>query len=224
MKKLACVAVAFSMLLGFSASAATLSVSGGTGGTLPGGFDPIGWSNPDGIGQGSNITIFTSANAAAGGLFVTPATSIQLTFTYMGTEAGNTNFSDSQLSWDNTALFNNKVTPVGTSVISTHANLGSGLIPLLFRTLAEHTGGIVATAANGGPIAAALSIAYSEILFGNTVYAFFGDGLGDSDRDDMVVKITATVVPLPAAGLLFPTALALLGYFGWRRNRRAAIA
>ena len=216
MNKLACAAFVFSMLLGVGANAATLSVSGGTAGTLPGGFDPLGWSNPDGIGQWSNISIFTNANAAGGGLYVTPATSIELTFTYMGTEAGNTNFSDSQLSWDNTPLFNNMLTPVGTSVSSV-ANLGTGLVPLLFRTLAEHTGGTVATAANGGPIAAVHSIAFSEILFGNTVYAFFGDGLGDSDRDDMVVRISATVVPLPAAGLLFPpTALALLGYFGWR--------
>jgi hypothetical protein len=66
---------------------------------------------------------------------------------------------------------------------------------------------------------AALSISFGAVFNnGKSVYAFFGDGRGDRDYDDMVVRIDA--VPLPASALL------LLGAFGGlgaiRRKKKAA--
>ena len=49
------------------------------------------------------------------------------------------------------------------------------------------------------------------------VLAFFGDGRGDSDFDDMVVRIS--VIPLPAGGLLLLTAMG--GFAVARRKKKA---
>src|SRR5262245_25138332 len=86
----ASVALASFLTLG-KAEAVTLSLNGGTAGSLGGNFDPAGWTNPNGIGVGSAITIYNAANAGGGnGLFVSPQ-NVKLTFEYLGTEAGNTN-------------------------------------------------------------------------------------------------------------------------------------
>jgi hypothetical protein len=206
------------------AEAATLSIVGGTvGGALPSNFNPAGWPSPNGVDDGSPITVFDSSNdevgeTGYGGLYVSP-TSVTLRFTYLGKEAGNTN--EAQIGFNNQVLFNTTNASVGDSV---DVSFGAGdiagdpgLVPFLFQTLSEYTGGVVKTAVNGGLINDPLSIAFSAV-FGNTVYAFFGDGYGDHDFDDMTIAIS--VVPIPPALLMFASGLAGLGLLARRHARR----
>src|SRR5271169_4258841 len=55
------------------AGAASLQIVGGTPFNLNEYFNPGGWSNPDGIGVGTTIQTFNSANASTGGLEINPS-------------------------------------------------------------------------------------------------------------------------------------------------------
>jgi hypothetical protein len=57
-----------------------------------GGFNPAGWTNPDGVGQGWPITYFDSSTGGSG-LKASPTTNQKRRFTYPGKEAGFTNTS-----------------------------------------------------------------------------------------------------------------------------------
>lgn len=234
----ASVAIASFLTLG-KAQAVTLTLEGGTSGTLQANFDPGGWTNPDGIKAGyTGLTIYNSGNAGGGnGLFASPQ-NVRLTFEYLGREAGNTNLADSELSWDGSAMFSTKTSKIGDTFSALY-NVGSnpGLVPFLFRTLAEFTGGVAQSAINGGPIQGTLGLAFSEIFVSGLdqyVYAFFEDGATDGDFDDMIVRITASVardgagneVPLPPALVLFASALFGLTLLGRRRrsSRQAMVS
>lgn len=187
------------------------------------------------------MTKYNSTNIAGGGLKVAPDT-VNLTFTFLGKEAGNTNY---QLLWDNTVILTNT-----DSVPTTHSLVGystassNGWVPLTFKTNGHHTGNPNAYIKNGTEVSAnggGLYMAFSEIFVGGGVhggvlgetwiYAFFGDGLGDHDFDDMVVKIAAfsqpggsstSPVPLPPALVLFGSGLMGLVSLGRYRRRKAA--
>lgn len=220
------------------AQAATLSVSGGTANVIPGSFNPSGTWPSDGIGVGSSISTFNAGNITSGGLFVTPS-AVLIEFEFMGTEAGNTNSVDMQLSWNNTALFDNKVAvgyKTGLFAVDVSTSSPPGLVPISFQTNGAFTGNANAVIANGTSVTAGsgLNLSFSEVfnsVAGSWVYAFFGDGLGDSDYDDMIVKIYAystgggvPEVPLPPAVILFGTALVGLTVLGRRRSRRTLAA
>ena len=91
-----------------------------------------------------------------------------------------------------------------------------GFVDFLFRTISsgaqisEITNGVGAT----GPLARKLDVAFLQ-EGSKSVLAFFDDGRGDSDFDDMVIRIS--VVPLPAGGLLLLTALG--GFAAMRRRK-----
>ena len=54
----------------------------------------------------------------------------------------------------------------------------------------------------------------------SSAYLMFGDGFGDADYDDMVVRVDVSAVPLPAAVWLFGTAL--IGLVGLGKRRKTA--
>ena len=194
-------ALAGIMLVSAPASAMVLSLTaGGVADTVPGNFNPGGF--PGGVSVGDPITVFDSGSP--GGLSLSgPAT---LRFEFFGSEASEDDtFSFSGINFNN-------ATPVGTQGTAAFAG---GVIPFLFTT--TNGGGLNAT--NGGPFDSGLSIAFAN-LGGNSFLAMFNDGSGiDSDRDDMVVKVSVSQVPLPAAvWLLLSAVLGLVSFARVRRN------
>lgn len=188
------------MLATGPASAAILDVSGGTPGVLPSNFDPVNF--PAGVTVGvTPITTFGSGDV--GGLSL--LSNAVLSFEFIGKEAGFTN----TLAVNAINLFTNNVAP-GTS--TTRALL-TGNVPFSF-----HTSGSGLTANNGGVIPAGLSIAFAD-LGNDTFLALFNDGGGgDVDFDDMVVKVSVSAVPLPAAIWLLLSAV--VGLFSVSSIRR----
>ena len=205
------------------ASAATLQVVGGSPFTLQSNFNPAGWSNPDGIGVGTSITIFNSTNASSGGLEAVPSSGpVSLTFTYFGFEAAYTNDAEGAFSFGGTPMFVNQTTPLGTSVTMPYTLTSPGLIPFLFASTGYSP---TAVATNGGPINPNVELGFVIDPDNSSIaYAFFEDIAinGDQDFDDMVVKIQINATPLPAALPLFAGGLGAMGLLGWRRKRKPA--
>jgi hypothetical protein len=212
LRTLGVLAVVASLLSLGSASAATLSLFGtGTPGNLPATFNPSGLAamNLDGIGVGTDITIF-SGTTNTGGLFL--SSNAYVTFTFMGAESRYT----TQLLVGNSVLFDNNGTPGTPSVTIT---AGAGLLPFLFSVTKLGN----PDAVNGGSIATGLQIAFAKVS-DTTFYAFLdagGDRTRYSDFDNMVVKIEDPIItPLPGTLSLFASGLGALGLLGWRRKRK----
>lgn len=226
-------ACALTMLLSIGhAGAATFSLHGGTSEVLGANFDPSNLAaiEADGIHAGTAITVFGAGTTPSQGLFVSPQ-NVNLSFQFMGAEAGFTNISAAQFVFTGTEMFNNHTTAPGSATIGDVFDVGSnnGLVPFLFRAVTPGN----LDAANGGPIAAGLQMAFAKVS-DSVYYAFFDDGGAgpDSDFDDMVVKITASDVnqgnpgetPLPAALPMFAGGLGAMGLLGWRKKRKAVAA
>jgi hypothetical protein len=233
-------ALAASVFAG-GAQAATFSIASETGSghvtqTLGNNFNPTGFSNTDGVGVGTTITVFTADNdgwvgnnhTTSTGLFLTSTGSTTVTITYMGHEASNTDVTEDRSTYNSTSVFNNQSTSVGTQVTET---LGSGtnLIPFLF---ADQTANPDAVAPNGGPFGDDVSLGAWVSANGQVAYLFFDDanansdghdGSQDSDFDDLVVRLTLTPTPLPATLPLFAGGLGMVGFLT-RRKKRAQTA
>jgi hypothetical protein len=226
-------AVALTTLVSFSsAQAASFSVisesPGGTTHTLTSNFNPTGWTNPNGVGVGTTIATFTANNdgcipgcSIPTGLFVNPG-NLSLTFTFLGKEASDL---DLALLFNGTQLFSNQTSANGASTTMAFSlGSGSSLVPFKF----VDTTGTDKTAANGGPIDSGVSLGIYVTPDGQTAFLFFDDKNGgnqDGDYDDMVVKVTfANATPLPGALPLFASGLGAMGFFGWRKKRKAAAA
>ncbi|MBE7637101.1 hypothetical protein GUA87_09625 [Sneathiella sp. P13V-1] len=227
LKKLMISAVVGALSLGAAtiASAATLSVSGGSNATLGSNFD---LNATTGLSNGDSVKLFDGTwfngvpNTDPGGLVLDGAPA-QLKFEYLGSEAGDENRTIFTQGTDE-ILFNNKTSSVGDSVIKTvNAN---GLVPFAF----ENDNGRLCfifcidlgedQAPNTGDIDWGLSLAFYQVNPGEVI-ALFGDGSGDADFDDMAIRIS--VVPLPPAVALFAGALFGLGWLS-RRRKAAATA
>jgi hypothetical protein len=196
---------------------ATLPV--GTGGTT--GFDLssiYGSSSPN---VGDSITAFGGASPINGGLFLSGSSTLK--FTFLGKEAGaqNAAFTAGGKSITNTG-------GLGASMKS--SQLGAGFVNFFFQTVEAAwedingnsvTGETFSIANNGLSSFSGLSLAYGVVFNGGrSVLAFFGDGRGDIDYDDMVVRIDA--VPLPATALLMFGAFGGLGALRLRKKKAAA--
>jgi len=185
-----------------NANAIVITTTGGTADTLPSNWDDFnGWLDPN---AGDAITTFSSAQAAAGeGVYLSGAGNV--TFEYLGSEAGNTNYA---FDFDSN-YFGNKFSSQGDTFVS---NDDGDALDFGFFTLGEYTtwGGIYN--AWGGDVADFTIAVFRESA--SSIILMFGDGFGDSDFDDMMVR--ASVVPLPAVLPLF--ALGLAG-FGFARRR-----
>ena len=218
--------IATAVAFASAASAATFSVLGGTQTTLPTDFDAALMAGPSPLpAVGDPITSFSGATPFGGkeGLYI--SASSQLTFTYLGREATATNTA-SQFSMGGTLLSNQQ--NVGTT--ATAGQAGPGFVDFVFTTLEgmfediNGNGGTMESLsiANAGSSSfSGLHIAFGMVFNnGRSVLAFFGDGRGDSDYDDMVVRIDA--VPLPASALLLLGAMGGLGALRLRKKAAAA--
>lgn len=160
-----------------------------------------------GVVDGGQVTELSGAEkTGANGLFLSgPA---DLTFTYLGHEAGFVNqflFAD-ELLFQNHTAFGQSGSTIGDSVTRTVA--GGGFLDFAFTT--NGGGGAPGVLANDGEVTGRdVNIAYSALFNADTsVIVLFGDGTGNSDNDDLAVRIDvagltspdgAAVVPLPAA-------------------------
>jgi hypothetical protein len=198
------------------AAAMTLSVIGGdTTQDIPADFDLTAETL---LAIGSDLTVFNSGNDG-GGVGLQLDSAATLTYTLLGSEAGNKNVLHSLAGLGASVLgplFDNG-DPDGT--FATVSYTSGGFLPFFVGT----DGPVTAT--NAGTINGALSIAYAGLNVAgvNEVILLFGDGAGDSDFDDLAVRIAVNPVPLPAAVWLFLSAiLGLVSFTRIRRDQKVA--
>ena len=190
--------------LASTAGAATLSITGGKSVPVPHNYDP----RPDVAVPGGAFTLFKSSRdggSIGGGLMLDSRAAV--TYTFLGKEAAATN-TLAELTMGEVALFTNRVVP-GTSAT---VNDDGGVVDFLFRTSGISRTGSPAIFNGGLSQDKRLGLALSDIFNGGrSVIAAFGDGRGDNDYDDLVVRIDVAPVPIPAAGLFLVGALGALG-------------
>lgn len=241
------VIIGVSALVVTAAHAASLSIQGAGNGTtqqLPGNYNPSGgvMSVDQFIDQGADETFnnqivwFDSSNKvnqdqSINGLTLSGPAIVR--FTYLGTEAGNTNFFDfsDSLFLDNDFIFKNKNAANATVEFQFGGTGGlpipaSGLLPFGFVTNGAHTNNSGAIADNAGVVGTGMKLGFSTQIFdnavgGDSILVFLGDGFGDSDFDDMVIGVGVFAVPVPPAAILLLTGLFGLGAL--KRLRRGGM-
>jgi hypothetical protein len=181
------------------------------------GYDAVA---PKGFGHtGDTVTEIRGAvKTDKNGLFLSgPA---KVTFTYLGEEAGFNNsfsiFSGSQV------LFKNNKNGSAFGATATMLFAKGGFLDFGYAT--DGGAGAEGAIANNGVASGrpGLSIAYSALFNADrSVITLFGDDTGDSDNDDLGVRIDVTPVPLPAAGWMLLAGLGALGAAA-RRSRASA--
>lgn len=201
-------AVAAATLVGaLSAQAASLSIIGGNTVSLNSDFSLAGTT---GLAIGTEVLAFNSSNDGPNtGLYLT-GSPVDVTFEYLGSEAANYNRSFEYDNGGTNFLFSNSGNwSVGDKEVVGFAE--EGIMEFYFKTINNRY------ANNAGNIAAGLTLAFFQESAGSVI-ALFGDGAGDSDYDDLALRISVTAVPLPPAILLFGGAMIGLGWLSRRRK------
>lgn len=197
-----------------TASAATLSLTGGVSGVLPSNYDPAPGTANASIGDAITIFRATANDTSIGGGLRVSGPAI-VTYTFLGKEAGARNTAVETIGGG--TLVN-----TGASNLSVTAIDDGGFLDFLFRTSGLKGSPSAPNPAifNGGISEdSRLAIAF-RILDSNSALAFFGDGRGDNDFDDMVLAIDVAPIPLPAAGWMLLAGVG--GIAAIRRRRKAA--
>jgi len=212
------------MLASITAEASTFSFIGGDSQAKPDDWNPSGATQE--LSQAvvnDGITIFDNydgnGNWEDEGIWLNgPA---NLVYTYIGKEAGSTNASRTLLASD--PFFKTDETTFGATFETSASS--AGYLDFIFEGLGTccvakgtFTNG---TGNSGDNMRLSLAVALINPLTSDpspsTLYLMFGDGFGDADYDDMVVKVEAfSAVPVPAAIWLFGTAL--IGFVGLSRR------
>lgn len=201
------------LLLAGQAFAASLSIVGGYDDVIPANFDPS--PAVAGVSIGDAIKNFDSTNIAGGGLVLSE--DAKVTFTFLGEEAVRANSATELAGGQSLAIRDNVA---GDSI---SALMSAGFLDFKFATKIgvaplRFTSEIINGVEANGVEADDLSIAFLQIDAQN-VLAFFGDGFGNNDHDDMILLIST--VPLPAGALLLLTALGGVGVASRRRKAAA---
>lgn len=233
MKKIALVLLS---CIAFNVHAASFTVLGGAEQTLPSNFTDFNGAmapNPASGGlDGSTIKVFNSTYCAPGTSpelavgCITPGTGVSLNFdadlryTYLGTEASfeNEGFTNAGA----VVSFNNKTSTVGD--VAEEFTL-AGVIDFAYETFGQTSAACHGTVngcaiKNGiGSNLASLWLGVYEDTADDSIILLFGDGTGDSDFDDMAIRVS--VVPVPAALWLFGSAL--LAFAGYSTRRKVSV-
>ena len=201
-----------------TSNAASLSLSGTTTNQVLSGYNPNGVT---GVSNGTTVSRLLPSNGLlpSGELYLNNLSDI--TFTYLGTEAGHKNY----FNFNGSPIFDNKTWSVGSSY--TVNNVGPGR--LAFSFLDSNTGMSVANGLVGASLYKSIALIMES---GGSWLALFNDDCScDADFDDMVVRISAVAlpnkinpVPIPAALPLLASGLGALGFIGWRRKRKGKLA
>ena len=200
-KKVFVAAVAVFLVSASVASAATLSLYG-TGQT-----DVVTRNDVlPSLNYKSVDMIDGATKTAHNGLFLNIAgDAASVTYSFLGAEAGNSNFA--AIIGSNEFLNRgSNATAAGTSVTVTQ--YVSGFLDFAFGTLAP-SHAISLFNNNGLPDRNTSSFAMGFVqISASAFYVLFDDiAFGDRDFDDMVMRIDVAAVPLPAGGLLLLSAL-----------------
>jgi hypothetical protein len=205
MKKIVVLLCAISTAVAVNVNAMSLSVLGGTADTLPNNWSDVNGALAPNIGD-SVITFSTGQAALGEGIYLDGDATLK--YEYLGKEAGNVNTASTTSFSD---FFDTSVTSAG----ETYQEFGSaGALDFTFTTDGRYTTPGSFTNAIGGQSTFWLSVFVES---NNSLILMFGDGFGDSDFDDMIVRVSA--VPIPAAVWLFATAIC--GFFGMRMRKKA---
>lgn len=205
MKKALIALIALTTFSALNANASTFTLTGGTSATLPSNWTTLNWGT--GLSDSSGVTIFDKTAVDDSGIFLDgPA---NLVYEYIGKRAGNTNTTSTTQKTD----FFSTATPLSNT---SYAELSSsGLLDFTFTTNGKYTGGLMGSFTNGGTFGG-FGSELSMTVFkasASSLILMFGDGAGDRDFDDMVVRVTATspvkvsAVPIPTAFWLFGSAV-----------------
>lgn len=222
MKKLWMVAAAATLALSSAASAATLSLSGGFGGSIPGTAQTITPENDvlDALGLGPSLGGFFGST-------VSIDMDATLKVDLIGFEAGNTN----SFAMNGSDLFSgggnaNNVMADINGLASAVVDVASGDLDFVFSSLSPRSGA-TGSVANGSNPAVEFGVINFFASFGpgnetatsgNTLWLFLDDigQTGGDNHDDLVIRISA--VPLPAGAVLLMTGL---GAMALRRKRKS---
>jgi hypothetical protein len=144
-----------------------------------------------------------------------------LEFTYILSEAAYTNTANLFLNTggpgDDLLLLNNQTDTAGESVF---ASVSADVLDFTYCTNSGAGAPDSCISNFDGLSSDGLKIASTEIFQvdgRDTVFFLFGDGAGDTDVSDFVVRVQVAAVPLPAGGVLLLTAL---GGFAAMRSRK----